>query len=52
MNNIKENNNKMNLLIIMPDQMRADYLGCYGHSTKGTKNIDRLATEGLKFDNC
>ncbi|MCT4598300.1 MAG: sulfatase-like hydrolase/transferase [Vallitalea sp.] len=52
MNTIRANDNKMNLLIIMPDQMRADYLGCYGHPTIGTKNIDRLATEGLKFDNC
>ncbi|MGL6201430.1 MAG: sulfatase family protein [Lachnospiraceae bacterium] len=39
-----------NLIIITPDQMRADYLGCYGHPTIGSKNIDSLAESGVKFD--
>ena len=41
-----------NLLIITPDQMRADYLGCYGHDTIGSKNIDALADQGVRFDKC
>ena len=41
-----------NLLILMPDQYRADYIGCYGHKTIGTRNIDRLAAEGVRFDRC
>ncbi|MBK1878993.1 sulfatase family protein [Pelagicoccus mobilis] len=41
-----------NLLIITPDQLRADYLGCYGHPNIGTQHIDRLATEGVRFSNC
>jgi len=40
------------LLILTPDQYRADYLGCYGHRTIGTTNIDRLAKEGVRFDRC
>ncbi len=41
-----------NLLILTPDQYRADYVGSYGHKTIGTKNIDRLANEGVRFDKC
>jgi len=40
----------MNLVILCPDQMRADYLSCYGHPTINTSNIDRLASEGVRFD--
>lgn len=41
-----------NLLIITPDQLRFDYLGCYGHPTIGAKHIDKLASEGVRFENC
>lgn len=44
--------NRKNLLIIMPDQLRADYLGCYGHPNIGTKYIDKLSREGIRFENC
>lgn len=44
--------NRKNVLIIMPDQLRADYLGCYGHPSIGTKYIDQLAEEGLRLENC
>ena len=40
----------MNLFILCPDQLRADYLSCYGHPTIGTKHIDRLAGEGVRFE--
>lgn len=39
----------MNLLILCPDQLRADYLSCYGHPTINTRHIDRLAAEGVRF---
>ncbi len=39
-----------NLLIICPDQMRADYLGCYGHPTIGSRHIDGLAAQGVRFE--
>ena len=41
-----------NLLIITPDQLRSDYLGCYGHKSIGTANIDIMAAKGVVFDNC
>ena len=31
------------ILILMPDQLRADWLGCYGADYMDTPNIDRLA---------
>jgi arylsulfatase A-like enzyme len=34
----------------MADQLRADYLGCFGHPTIRTPNIDRLAKRGLRFE--
>jgi len=41
-----------NIMIIMADQLRADALGCYGNSIVQTPNIDRLAAEGVRFENC
>lgn len=41
---------KLNILILCPDQLRADYLSCYGHPTIGTANIDRLAMEGVRLN--
>ena len=39
-----------NVLFIMCDQLRADYLSCMGHRTLQTPNIDALAAEGVTFD--
>ena len=39
-----------NILFIMADQLRFDYLSCYGHPHLKTPNIDRLAARGLRFD--
>ena len=38
-----------NVLLIMTDQHRWDYLGCYGADFVDTPNIDRLAASGLRF---
>ncbi|MCF2870360.1 sulfatase-like hydrolase/transferase [Octadecabacter sp. G9-8] len=38
-----------NVLFIMCDQLRADYLGCGGHPTIRTPNIDALAARGVQF---
>ena len=38
-----------NILFIMCDQLRADYLGCNGHPHMQTKNIDWLASIGVNF---
>jgi len=40
-----------NILFIMCDQLRWDYLSCYGHKTLHTPNIDFLAERGVRFDN-
>lgn len=39
-----------NVLFIMADQLRWDYLSCYGHPHLDTPNIDRLASKGVRFD--
>ena len=41
-----------NILFIMFDQLRFDYLSCYGHPHLDTPNIDRLASQGVRFTNC
>lgn len=38
-----------NILIIYPDQMRYDAMGCAGNPVIRTPQIDRLATEGVQF---
>ena len=40
-----------NILFIMCDQLRADYLSCNGHPWLRTKNIDQLAARGVNFSN-
>lgn len=40
-----------NILFIMADQLRADYLGCTGHATIKTPVIDGLAAAGVNFAN-
>jgi arylsulfatase A-like enzyme len=42
---------KWNLLIITNDQHRADCLGCYGNPVIKTPVVDRLANEGVRFEN-
>ena len=41
-----------NILFIMFDQLRFDYLSCYGHQTLHTPHIDALAQKGVRFTNC
>ncbi len=38
-----------NILFIMCDQLRWDYLSCYGHPRLATPNIDALAARGVRF---
>ena len=40
----------MNILFIMCDQLRADYLSCSGHPYLETPNIDALAAQGVRFN--
>ena len=43
---------KPNILILMPDQMRADCINAAGNTSIMTPNIDRLCKEGMRFENC
>ena len=38
-----------NFLVILTDQQRSDSLACYGNVFVHTPNIDRLASEGVRF---
>ena len=42
---------KPNILLIMADQLAARYLAAYGHPLVKTPNLDRLAREGVVFEN-
>ena len=39
------------VVLIMTDTQRKDMLGCYGHPEMKTPHLDRLAGEGVRFDN-
>jgi arylsulfatase A-like enzyme len=44
-------NKPPNVLWIMADQLRFDYLSCYGHPHLHTPHIDAIAARGVKFNN-
>ncbi|MFP4105752.1 MAG: sulfatase [Phycisphaerae bacterium] len=46
------NPQRPNILFIMNDQHRFDYLGCMGADFVNTPNIDRIARNGVVFRNC
>jgi N-acetylglucosamine-6-sulfatase len=46
-----EQGKRPNILFILSDDHRWDYLGCAGHPFLDTRNMDRLAREGVRFSN-
>lgn len=47
-----ENTDRPNVLLLMADQWRFDYLGCAGATWVKTPNIDELASRGMRFTHC
>ncbi len=45
----QERPRRPNILLIIPDQLRAQALGCMGNPDVHTPNLDRLAAEGVLF---
>jgi arylsulfatase A-like enzyme len=41
----------LNILFVMYDQLRFDYLSCAGHPHLETPNFDRVAARGVRFTN-
>ncbi len=42
----------MRILYIDIDSLRPDHLGCYGYHRQTSPNIDAIARDGVRFDNC
>lgn len=49
---IKKRLNKLNVILITVDTLRADYLSCYHSNTAQTPHLDALAREGVLFERC
>jgi arylsulfatase A-like enzyme len=43
--------NKKNLIYLVSDALRPDYIGCYGNTSVLTTEIDKLARGGVLFEN-
>src|SRR5579862_6100413 len=43
---------KPNFIFYMPETLRAESLACYGHPVVRTPNFDRLAHDGVRFEQC
>lgn len=43
---------KINIIVLAIDSLRADHLGCYGESRPLTPAIDRLAGQGVLWEQC
>jgi arylsulfatase A-like enzyme len=45
-----QDSQRPNILLITVDTLRADHLSCYGYHVRTSPNIDRLASEGARFE--
>jgi len=41
-----------NFIVLLADDLGAKELGCYGHKSHRTPNLDQLADEGMRFRTC
>ncbi|KPK68769.1 MAG: sulfatase [Acidithiobacillales bacterium SM23_46] len=44
--------NQPNIIFIMTDDHASHAMSCYGSRINKTPNLDRIAAEGMRFDNC
>lgn len=44
--------NRPNILFILTDDHASHAMSCYGSRINETPNLDRIANEGMRFDNC
>ena len=51
LSNKKEDQEKMNVVFILIDTLRADHVGAYGYERNTTPNIDSFADENILFLN-
>ena len=49
---MKKKTDYLNYVYIFCDELRTDVLSCYNENTIDTPNIDRIAKNGLLFDQC
>jgi arylsulfatase A-like enzyme len=50
--NVLKQTQQPNILFIMSDDHASHAMSCYGSRINQTSNIDRIAKEGIRFDNC
>ena len=48
---MNKDKSKKNIVILFPDQLRHDFLGCYGAEFIKTPNIDSLSKNGVTYEN-
>jgi arylsulfatase A-like enzyme len=44
--------NRLSVVLVSIDTLRADHLGCYGYERPTTPHIDRFASDGVLFEQC
>ncbi|MBM7621173.1 arylsulfatase A-like enzyme [Bacillus tianshenii] len=49
---MKNEHKKPNIIFIMSDDHAAHAMSCYGSRINETPNLDRIAKEGMRLDNC
>ncbi|GAA4843338.1 sulfatase [Paenibacillus vulneris] len=42
----------MRIIYLDIDSLRPDHMGCYGYHRNTTPNIDKIASEGVRFNSC